>query len=151
MSMKLDLNIPIDCNDMSDTGLSAVYMEIKKLAEQLEFLLSNINEKNMTDDYNEKIKSLSETEKAYREEVKDRENRKFRVKIPTTVTTQKIYSDAVKANSLISIFPDSDYIAAWREKRVYVSEIGKGYFNLKADSGFLGNCTVFVQEGVSDT
>ena len=149
--MKPELNIPIDCNDMSDTGLSNVYMELKKLADQLEFFLSNINENNMTNDYNEKIKSLLETEKAYKKEVKDRENRKFRVKIPTTVTTQKIYSDAIKANSLISIFPDSDYIAACREKRVYVSEIGNGYFNLKADSGFLGNCTVFVQEGVSDT
>lgn len=150
MSMKPELNIPIDCNDMSDTGLSNVYMELKKLADQLEFFLSNINENNMTNDYNEKIKSLLETEKAYKKEVKDRENRKFRVKIPTTVTNQKVYSDAVKSNSLISIFPDSDYILKWKEKGVYISEIGNGYFILAGESGFNGNCTVFVQEGVSD-
>ena len=63
--MKLTFDLPKEYNDMSKGEIAQLSMKVKKLVDDLNFVLSNLSEENMTQALREKLKQTSsEAEKA---------------------------------------------------------------------------------------
>ena len=64
MLIKLTVDIPVECNDMSGNNLSKVYMELKKMCDSLNVYLNNIDEHNFNKSF---IGRISNIEKKIKE------------------------------------------------------------------------------------
>jgi ElaB/YqjD/DUF883 family membrane-anchored ribosome-binding protein len=69
--MKLTFDLPKEYNDMSRGEIAQLSMKIKKLVDDLNFVLSNLSEENMTKALREKLQQTSSDAKKALEIAKD--------------------------------------------------------------------------------
>ena len=152
MIMQIQLNIPIKYNDMTVGEIAPIYMNLKRIVEEIERAFSNIDENSMTEVYNKKIENLinvaKDTADKYAADIADRNARKVHVNSDVSTSSRTIYNDLVKKNSLILIYPDSEYLEKWATKGFYLSEVGDGYFKIHGESAGRMNFTAVIEEGV---
>ena len=60
MNMKLKLDLPVTVNDMSDGELAKVILSIKKLVDDLNFILENLEEENLGKKLRDKIQGFED-------------------------------------------------------------------------------------------
>lgn len=133
--MKLTLDIPNDINDMTDDDLGKIYITIKKLANQIEDRLNErIDDKYMSEAYNEKISSAIKSAKEYDAEKSAETRRVFSVTLPMGSKVRKVKNPEIKSNSIISVFPSEGYERDWAESGYFVSGIKDGEFTVENTS-----------------
>ncbi len=59
--MKLTFDLPVRYNDVSDSDIGQLYVQVKKLVDDLNYILSNISEDNLSVALKNKLKSTSES------------------------------------------------------------------------------------------
>ena len=69
--MKLTFDLPPEYNDMSEGEIAQLSMKIKKLVDDLNFVLSNLSEENMTKALRERLQQTSFDAKKALEIAKD--------------------------------------------------------------------------------
>ena len=58
MNMKLKLDLPLTVNDMSDGEMAKLVMSVKKLVDDLNFVLENLTEENLGKKLRSRIEKL---------------------------------------------------------------------------------------------
>ena len=58
MNMKLKLDLPLTVNDMSDGEMAKLVMSVKKLVDDLNFVLENLTEENLGKKFRSRIEKL---------------------------------------------------------------------------------------------
>lgn len=58
MSMKLKLDLPVDVNDMTNSDTGRIIIAVKKLVDDLNFVLSNINTSNLGKELKNKLDTI---------------------------------------------------------------------------------------------
>ena len=67
MSTKLKLDLPVNVNDMTDSATGQIIIAVKKLVDDLNFVLSNINTSNLGKELKNKLDTIENDISALKE------------------------------------------------------------------------------------